>query len=297
MKIRTAKRVTKKTSAITDGGTIESVTDAVTYASKFNSPRFGFLVSRGQKDFSWHLQPGIFRRDRWHRYERHMIRELIATHPQEFATDRTMFEKLVRMQHFGLPSRLLDVSSNFLVSLFFASEPTGDKADGSIYLIRGTNGLRKYFDSDAVSVLSNLSNLSAVEKRAIRDRSPDNGKPVPDAFNSFEPVDRLLHFIRDEKPYFRPIIDKEDVYRTFYVIPKKSNPRIVAQSGAFLIFGLVSEPSRVPDLSEFKLTKFRIPASSKSLIRRNLAGLGITASSLYPEIDKAATQIAEFYYE
>ena len=297
MKTTAAKRVASRRSSVIDGGTIESVTDAVAFASKFSSPRFGFLVSRGQKDFAWHLQPGIFRRDRWHRYERHMIRELIATHPQEFANDRTMFEKLVRMQHFGLPSRLLDVSSNFLVSLFFASESTDDKADGSIYLIRGTNGLRKYFDSDAVSVLSNLSNLASFEKRSIRDKSPDNGKLIPDAFNSFEPVDRLLHFIRDEKPYFRPIIEKDDVYRTFYVVPKKSNPRIVAQSGAFLIFGLVDEPARIPDLHEFKLTKFRVPAGRKSSIRKNLAGLGITASSLYPEIDKAAKQIADFYYE
>ena len=285
------------TPSYTDGGPIDSVDKAVTIASKFKTPRFGFLVSRGQKDYIWDLQPAVFRRPRWYKLERHMIRELVSTHPQEFADDRSMLDRLVRMQHYGLPTRLLDVSTNFLVSLYFASETTEDNADGSLYMIRGLNGRRKYYDSDTVSVISNLSNLSTLEKRRIYLKSPPSGPKTLEKFNSFPPVDRLLHFIRDEKPYFRPIIDKDHLFRTYMVIPKKSNRRIVAQSGAFLVFGLVDEATRLPPLAGFQLTKYRIPAKSKARIRRSLLRLGITESSLYPEIDKAAAQIAERYKE
>lgn len=281
--------------SVRDGGVISSVQEAVEVASKFPQPRLGFLVSRGQKKHAWGLQPSVFREERWFKYERHMIRELISAHPQEFTTDRSMFEKLVRMQHYGLPTRLLDVSSNFLVSLFFASEEADDGSDGAIYVIRGLNSLRKYYDSDTVSVLANLANLSTIEKRKILQTKRTNGSVQPDSFNRYDPVDRLLHFIRDEKPYFRPIIQKEHVTRSYLVVAKKSNRRIVAQSGAFLLFGLVDARTRTHDMAGFRLTKYRIPAGDKSDIRRSLNLLGINESSLYPEIDKAARQITSAY--
>ncbi|MCS5960637.1 hypothetical protein LNP74_16615 [Klebsiella pneumoniae subsp. pneumoniae] len=38
-----------------------------------------------------------------------MINELLTVQPAEFMNDRYMLDKLVRMQHYGLPTRLLDV--------------------------------------------------------------------------------------------------------------------------------------------------------------------------------------------
>jgi hypothetical protein len=49
---------------------------------------------------------------------------------------------------------------------------------------------------------------------------------------------RLHQFIRSEKPYFQPIINPIDLFVPYYVHPKMSNRRILAQSGAFILYGL-----------------------------------------------------------
>ena len=116
---------------------------------------------------------------------------------------------------------------------------TDPDEDGAVYVIKGSNHYRKYYDSDAVSLVANIANLSEAEKKDLFSSSPDNDtrNPESDNFNRFPSVQRLLQFVRDEKPYFRARALKADLFRTFFVIPKKNNRRIVAQSGAFLVFG------------------------------------------------------------
>ena len=78
-----------------------------------------------------------------------------------------MFDKLVRMQHFGLPTRLLDVSRNALVALYFATDPgpLGSKpSDGMVTAFAIPQEHEKYFDSDSVSCIANLANMTSEEK-------------------------------------------------------------------------------------------------------------------------------------
>lgn len=151
--------------------------------------------------------------------------------------------------------------------------------------------MKKYYDSDTISLISNLSNLSEKEKWELLESSPENGIPVEDdEFNLFPATDRLLQFVRNEKPYFRSKAKKEHLFRTFFVVPKKNNRRIVAQAGAFLVYGLVNR-SRSPDLSMFRITRHRVPKGSKPAIRDALEGLGVTESNLFPEIERAALRI------
>ncbi|WP_163555038.1 FRG domain-containing protein, partial [Klebsiella pneumoniae] len=71
-----------------------------------------------------------------------------------FSSDHSMFDRLVRMQHFGLPTRLMDVSRNPLVALYFATDPgTGAQTDGMVTAFAIPEGREKYFDSDSVSCL------------------------------------------------------------------------------------------------------------------------------------------------
>lgn len=280
---------------VEEGREIASLEDALQITSEQKVTRGDVIVYRGQSVFSWLLQPKVFRLARWYRHERDMIRELIATHPQEFHQDTLMLDRLVRMQHYGLPTRLLDVSQNFLASLFFACAHDKDKPDeaGAVFVISGRKSLRKYYDSDAISLVANLSNLSETEKQDLLDEAPNNApEPEGDDFNRFPATDRLVQFVKDEKPYFRNRALRDDLLKTFLVIPKKNNRRIVAQSGAFLVFGLVPN-DRSPSLAGFSITRHRVPKKHKDDLREALQGLGITSSTLFPEIDHAANFIAE----
>ena len=78
----------------------------------------------------------------------------------------TAFEKLAKLQHYGLQQGLLDVTENPLVALFFACQTNQEisTSDGKTVLLPPTDG-RVYFkqeygksyDDDEIKVLSYLA--------------------------------------------------------------------------------------------------------------------------------------------
>ena len=87
-----------------------------------------------------------------------MYKEMLCICPNEFDNCKTTLERLVKMQHYSLPTRLLDITTNPLVALYFASE--ADETDGTLYAFMFNKEDVRYFDSPDVCVLSNLSQLT-----------------------------------------------------------------------------------------------------------------------------------------
>src|SRR5271155_4451675 len=196
---------------------LRSITDFIEEFDRYFSGSTQLKCYRGQRDSSWPNVAGIFRPELKELLEdeKRAVRKLTSVQPHEFASDETMFDKLVRMQHFGLPTRLLDVSLNALVALYFATDPGpdgGKSSDGMVTAFAIPPERDKYYDSDSVSCLANLANMTSEEKdeiyllrESLKGEKASHGNIQK--FNENGVIERLHQFIRSEKPYFLPIID------------------------------------------------------------------------------------------
>ncbi|MDE6695636.1 MAG: FRG domain-containing protein [Muribaculaceae bacterium] len=245
------------------------------------------IFYRGQYDKSFGLVPSIYREKYLIQNENRIFRDIIAQCPADFKGCTSTFEKLVKMQHYSLPTRLLDITTNPLVALYFACE--NDAVDGKLFRFEVRTTDIKYFDSDAVSVASNIA------KRPL-DFSIENLRDMDrNSFNQEEDIQYLLHEIKFEKPHFQNVIDSRDIERVFCVKPMFDNPRIIRQSGAFFLYGINGNKSKPASLN-FGYKMYIINKAHKQRIRKQLEALGIDKSTLFPEVEHVAEHIKEKYH-
>ena len=223
---------------------------------------------RGQRDAEWHLFSSLSRHLRsfvpdqscWQEREARAIR-IFRRKAHNYISDLRILDDDVRclalMQHHGAPTRLLDFTKSPYVAAFFALEQATDRA--AVYAL---NTPRLWYATP--------KNRADLSRDRIDPRETDN----------FE-------------TYFAA--NKYDVVWTGE--PKEMDRRLLAQSGTFVIPGVLDKPvEQILNLyssSEPMLRKLILPAREvRDEFLRSLYRMNITNATLFPDLEGLAKSIA-----
>ena len=251
------------------------------------------LYFRGHSNYT--LLPSIMRKTTWLQHECDLYNETIIECPDAFKRCVTHLDYLVEMQHYGLPTRLLDVTKNPLVALYFACTEN-ETAQGEFIVFDVETENIKYPKSDTVSILSSLPLFKKSMKDDLLKWAAD---PAMTDFNFNLNATRLLHEIKLEKPAFKDEIKRHDIMNCFFVQAEKKNARIIKQDGAFIICGLFSPKTNVINQYRYKefgkVQVYIIDKDAKSEIVDQLNKMSINRAQLFPEIQDVTTHIKNKY--
>lgn len=283
---------------IENSGSISCISDVLAFADDnarlmLHNNTNDMSWYRGQSDYEWHLVPAVFRNNRF-RNETIYVKELERLRPEEFA-GQISFEKLVKMQHYGLPTRLLDITSNPLVALYFACS-SNKTADGSLYYFASPTF---WDDNWAINLVADyvFNPISCLQDLLERE---DRRLPDP-----------KVQLMQNEREH---LLIHTLTVPAHAVIPKNTNQRLRQQQGGFLVFGMSIEDmatsqnigtygNRYISFRELDaekessicpvIKKLRIPADRKDHILEELHLLGIDEAVLFPELEHQANYVVE----
>lgn len=184
------------------------------------------------------------------------------------------WETLFFMQHYGIPTRLLDWTENPFIALFFAVMSAKKRIDKM--------GKMRYDSPVSVWILDPIK----WNQHALKHVSFKGG---------------ILTTKEEESKSYRPILDASGISDNLPVAlyGVHNSPRIVAQRGVFMIFG----QSKLP--MEKIYTKYTFPKNclykitfDKSLIQKvksSILNHGITESVVFPELDGLSREIKRIF--
>ena len=215
-----------------------------------------------------------------------------------------MVERVARMQHYQLPTRFADMSTNVLLSAHFAcgggaktSEERDNGRDGFIRVMKVAEHKMKSFTSD---IIISISHLPLVSPKNVKPSRP-NG------------LGYLTYEVQNNRPgFFGEDVDEEvgkqlrdEIQHVWAFKPMMNSRRIRKQGGLFLAFGCGDgkkslEPTfspedydnpSAPSYGIKQVDYIRIAAEAKKDIREQLRYFGMEAESVYPELSNVCEEL------
>ncbi len=176
------------------------------------------------------------------------------------------WERMFLMQHYGVPTRLLDWTENAFVALWFAlshaNASNRNEGDATVWILNPAEWNREVFAhiSYPGGVLSTADELLNPYKPQMQDarRSTMNNAPVA-------------------------------LYGTH------NSPRIVAQRGVFTVAGQSLDPLESfsnPEHHTGSLIRIDIPERSRDRILIDLRSTGFSESMIFPDLDGLARELS-----
>ena len=231
--------------------TITSIADMIAELKSAVDPKRGPAWYRGHADASWKLQPHYDRLKKPMR-EIELLNKfrqnanLLLDHAPRAPFD---FGWMFLMQHYGVPTRLLDWSESPLMALYFAIEdptPKNKKKDGAVWV------------------------LFPLE---LNEHSTKAQVYIP----SFED-EWLANYSVDQ--YSK---EKDNGILPLAAIATRNNPRIQAQLGVFTISHIKKTPIEEIEKGEHCI-KLKVPAAAKESLRQELRILSLSRFQVFPEL-------------
>lgn len=216
------------------------------------------LYFRGQAYSNWLLRPSIARTEKLLSNEHDLFHKILALKPNDFKNDQTDYERLITMQHYGLPTRLLDVTRNPLVGLYFACSDLNRKnEDGLVYIFEENN--QNVFlnpDDEKVKYLTNI---------------------VKSEYNKID------------------TIDKEYLKNNHFIRGIAKNKRIDNQSGDFIFVGIDEDSKENKDVENLVSGYLILDFDVKQYFISDLEVMNIHDGSVYPELGNMSNYLHHKY--
>ena len=262
------------------------------------------LFFRGQKTDFWDVIPSIFRGN-FLSVEHTLMQVPLLKAPYEFISINNDFEIMTKYQHYGMCTRLLDLTTNPLVALYFACEEYGDVCYKGIEDEENTktqeaNGV--IFFNKKYSVSTNEINIKVISSLSQIDLSNDNTlESILRKLTERQAISKELEERWKSKEHFEEFINI--IQNNYIVIPPYNNERLSRQCGMFLLAGcfnfVYTESIRESSIEkgykdlrdEFDRKFFYIPGEKKKEILEELDTYNINEATLFPELEHQLSYI------
>ena len=311
---------------------VRSITDFLQIKSQLSNTVNSKLYYRGHADLNYRLIPGIYRKNSENPYYISEYNSKLKSHEagyhtldayeydmyytiqekcaDDFKDCHSNFEKLVKMQHYGLPTRLLDISTNPLCAMYFACSM--ESYMGEIVLLTDKEVMSYNFADEQVENLARLATVKTQDKEILLESLQKMGKEAEINISfeqQMENINILEKYFGNISGYFasesmdirieyiKRIIN--EIGYSFIVKAKRDNQRIINQSGDFVIFGLGEKSAAHLRFKNAKDQNRRpillIPDNYKKRIISELSSMGIERSFIYPELEDVSVWMRDVY--